>query len=864
MVFGLNRQSEFDDDGFKEAHIKPQAKEADAEQGDVKGDSIPNEEGFTYVPPDIVKAKENFNMSLPRRVRDALQPTGHRINVPGEMRSGDGEPAELYKPFSSTQAEFAEFGVGITLYFYSLKLLNGIFLVAAFVSLIAIRANTKFNCEDVRNTLVGSVYCATREDLTWQHQGVSDLFTTLFVLVGFFAAFRLLDKKKEEVDLNSLTTRDYSVVITNPDREISNPDEYRDHFAQFGDVALVTIVLNNGNFVQHVTKKKVLEQELEREKTVRSIAKAGGILYKEDADLGWFTRLYTTSVTGIEKQLEDVKRAIASDTNKDYSPWRVYITFNKEREQQECLVRTDLTTREIAHAQKNGDGVLPIDKRESFFKGTVLDVRPAQEPDDILYENSNSTYFTRTVSYMKSYGICMTFIVICYYIMKSLNQASTQVVAAFISITNAVIPMLVKYITAEYEIHLDRSSAQLSSMLKLTVARCFNSGVLIFMSVDFNDRFSEEALSQIQSILIADAVSTPFLRMLDLSGLYSRHVASKSAVTQSQLDMLFKAQSWSLAERYTDTLKTVFVGLMYAVPLPSGMFITSFAMMVSYWVDKYSLYRVWERPPSLDSSLADLSKYFFYIMLWLHVLFARLWFANWPFADVNDSVSCGMFFCETVTLSGEKQSTLNSHQVGLVTLYEVFNLVLFIMMVIFTYKLFFQRFVAQHIYRVGHVINTTNDTAFRSLSTVSGYVPLVRNEMMTKPILMCEVSELPEKYAPVFSAEDDFTDAPRDPTVFSVVNETEFPDVPTKDLTNIFSHVSFYSEEMTAAALYQKQHGGAQKPQVRAPAVASMQTIDENGVPLPVGWAMKMTGGGKKYYINHITRTTQWKSPNDE
>ena len=31
--------------------------------------------------------------------------------------------------------------------------------------------------------------------------------------------------------------------------------------------------------------------------------------------------------------------------------------------------------------------------------------------------------------------------------------------------------------------------------------------------------------------------------------------------------------------------------------------------------------------------------------------------------------------------------------------------------------------------------------------------------------------------------------------------------------------------------------------------------------PLPPGWEEKMTESGRKYYINHTTRTTQWERP---
>lgn len=44
-------------------------------------------------------------------------------------------------------------------------------------------------------------------------------------------------------------------------------------------------------------------------------------------------------------------------------------------------------------------------------------------------------------------------------------------------------------------------------------------------------------------------------------------------------------------------IKTVFVGLLYSAIVPTGLLVTSVAMLTLYWVDKYSLLRQWKRPP---------------------------------------------------------------------------------------------------------------------------------------------------------------------------------------------------------------------------------------------------------------------------
>lgn len=860
------RRSDTNDDGFMEAHIKSEP----------KLDSIPikEEEGrsesdrsFKYTKPNLAKALEHYEHQLPRRVRDALQPSGFRINVPGELRSHDGEPAELYSPWTSSQDMIAEFGIGIDLYFYSLRLFNALFLVAAFISLIAITANEKENTDDTDGRLVGSTYGATVSSLRADEQGLSDILCTLILTVGFAGISTLLERRRQYIDENTYTTSDYSIVITNPDKEVQDPDEYREHFRQFGDVVLVTIVKNNGDLLRDVTNKKVLQNRLNVEKSIKSIAESNNAEYKDEADLSWPYNLFKPTVTSLKRELEAVSAKIDADMNKDYHPWRVYVTFNKEAEAKQCLKETDLTTREMAIIEKEGMGALTAGKEKALFKGRILNVNPAHEPDEIYYKFSSSTPVTRSISYLKSYLICIAFVVICYYIIAGISSASAATTAVFISIINSIIPYLIKKVD-NMEIHLNDSDAQLSAMLKLTVTRCFNSGILIYLSVDHADRFGQEALGQIQSILIADAISTPFMRFLDLPGIYSRHVASRNVITQQQLDLLYSPQTWSLAERYTDTLKTVFVGMMYAVPLPSSLFITSFAMITAYVVDKYSLFRMWERPSSLDHRLAKMSQYFMFAMLWTHVFFSLLFFANWPFQ--KDLIADCNFICRA-EWDNEKGETvrMEGDQEGIVNTYNAFNIIYLIVLAGFTYQLFFARFVYKHLYRLPSSVqtDTENVVSFRSLNKVSAYVPLVKDRSLTKPILFADVADLPERFAPVYDLADAFSDAPKDLSVFSVVNTEEFPRASDKDLEATFSQIMYYDESTAASSadIYSKnESGGVLKKQVAAAARATRRasvTVDEEGKQLPPGWAMKKTAEGRAYYVDHVNRTTSWKRP---
>ena len=857
MPFWITRSST-SDDGFKEYHVEMESNKNITELKDELRDSL----NFKYEPPNVQVARESYEHSLPRRVRDALQPTGYRLALPGELRSKDGEPAELYKPISATSEEIAEFGIGITLYFQSLKFFCVVLIICAAIVVPAQEENEKFNCDDVQNSLVGSVYCATADDLKVGVQGACDIAVTcLFGVAVFFSKF-YFERLANSQDENALTTHDYSVVITNPPVEISDPDEYCKHFSQFGDVVLVSIIKNNGDLLELIRKKKFCEQSLNKQRAVKTIKEAHGEQYFNRSDLKWWETVivHKETVASLELELESLNAQIEAAMNKDYHPWRVYITFNHEFQMRRALAETDISTYEIAKMNRSGLPP-PSGKEKAVFKENVLNVNNAHEPDEILYENSNATYFERVLSLIKSYVICGAFIVIVYFIQLGFNESkgAKNVVAAFISLTNGAIPILVKVVTEKYEIHLNKSEAQLSAMLKLTVVRCFNSGILIYLSVPYGDRFGQDALSQIQGILIADAISTPILRLLDIPGLINRYYSAPKAVTQEEMNILWSAQDWSLAERYTDTLKTIFVGLMYAVLLPSGLYITAIAMFTTFWVDKYSLCRIWKRPPSLDRSLSALSRFFMMCALWMHVFFARIFFSNWPYhSEEPEGINCGFFFCT------KRGGTSDGRR--LTTIYNAFNMVLFIAVLYWFYKLTAEKWWNSYFYDSGlspeNAVSIAEEvssaTEFRRLANMSAYVPMVSHPKMNDPILMADVTELPPEHAPVHNKESVFTDAPSDPSVFSVVNTDEFPTKNDNDLRVLFSTVRYYENSIGVENVYDTNtNSGA----ITRKVISAARVYEDEQGALPNGWALKHTPEGKPYYVNHINRTTQWERP---
>lgn len=102
---------------------------------------------------------------------------------------------------------------------------------------------------------------------------------------------------------------------------------------------------------------------------------------------------------------------------------------------------------------------------------------------------------------------------------------------------NAMLPGTLKYLTQtsvwiiyffltfrRVEVHIDVRHIQQSMLLKLVAARCINSALLIYLATKYDETFGIDSLQQMQNILIADAITTPLFRLLNLYDFFMRYV----------------------------------------------------------------------------------------------------------------------------------------------------------------------------------------------------------------------------------------------------------------------------------------------------------------------------------------------------
>ena len=78
-----------------------------------------------------------------------------------------------------------------------------------------------------------------------------------------------------------------------------------------------------------------------------------------------------------------------------------------------------------------------------------------------------------------------------------------------------------------------------------------NTAVLIYAVTPFEKMLSSETIGQVQAILIADAVTAPSLKLLNIYQHVSQRFMAPKALTQEKMNTYFRGGYWDLAERYT-------------------------------------------------------------------------------------------------------------------------------------------------------------------------------------------------------------------------------------------------------------------------------------------------------------------------
>jgi len=139
-----------------------------------------------------------------------------------------------------------------------------------------------------------------------------------------------------------------------------------------------------------------------------------------------------------------------------------------------------------------------------------------------------------------------------------------------------------------------------------------------------------------------------------------------------------------------------------------------------------------------DEEMAQSSRKMIMVCVWVHLIMARVFFANWPYKNNDEEASCSLFECSpahnTTTGSGEPGAWTDDQE-GVVEVYEVTGiLIFFIGLIVIFFKKIKKgcfRLFCKSVDEVGEA----STVPFRNLTGVSAYVPNIRRTTLINPMV---------------------------------------------------------------------------------------------------------------------------------
>eukprot|EP00761_Pharyngomonas_kirbyi_P003720 gb/GECH01003724.1/.p1 GENE.gb/GECH01003724.1/~~gb/GECH01003724.1/.p1 ORF type:complete len:762 (+),score=155.11 gb/GECH01003724.1/:1-2286(+) len=513
--------------------------------------------------------------------------------------------------------------------------------------------------------------------------GISRIAMTLYVMIFFRLGERYLRRKLHKIERREVTAADYSVYLRNAPIW-TKPDTLMDDYAQqFGPVRAVSVALNTGYIAELKRKKKETE--------IRAESLHARILINEEKDFGfwgkvqhkwrrWRLRKLGEKVLRLQEKIERysgeqfVYRCVGS----------AFITFHREITKYKCL-----------HA---ANPPLFSCRSSPVYRGFKVDVEEAPEPEDIQWEHLEYSSASRRFRRLFSTFLCTVVFLVSFltlYVLEIAKYETTEdnrqisvslpyqsrfnvpeipvslnlgISAAFALVAFILNRILYKtlILLAGFEKHKFYSIEAYSQMLKLTISDIVTTmgiTLLIYATNPYSDnRNYDQGFSEtIATLRVVDydfytilglvqlwwalynvvfqAIKKPWYAML-------ANRAKKHAITQRELNEALKPPPYNLPDRYSTQIKIISLGILFATMWPVSLLLMGVTLIATYWVEKYNLLRVYERPPTSHfqmylGAIKILSGVYFVFLLldfWFNNSNEPIWIALWVFNVVMYSV----------------------------------------------------------------------------------------------------------------------------------------------------------------------------------------------------------------------------------
>ncbi|KAL3827557.1 hypothetical protein ACHAXA_002054 [Cyclostephanos tholiformis] len=618
-------------------------------------------------------------------------------------------PTKLYSPFFTPLSQLGDFGIGIGLYFSYLRAVAFIALIAGCINLpnILYYASDEYSkCQPgVQFLLKGSAICTEQvwvpcprcsvDEFAFSRSRIAgtttvtsdgELQTLVFALknacdgatvqvgiinmasLGFIllamVALSLYQRRKQiAFDEQEQTAQDYSIEISNPPADATEPEEWKEFFeSRFaGHLTCCTVTIDNDLLIKTLAERREVLFEIEDRLKDSSILDT--LTLSELAVKVEHSRLcpmlksrLSSGMPELVGRLSLLNTQIQGLAQQEYRATRVFCTFETEGAQRQVLSK--MTVGYLAALRNN---TYKINSNLLFRGEHVLHVREPEEPSCIRWTDLDDNWITwlskLSVSTLISLACIASVAVIVYF----LRLKSALYAALAISISNAFFPLIAKVATS-FESHTSMTGMQTSLLIKITAFRWVVTAVIITIITPFTSTITngpEHLIQSIYTIFLADLVTSNVLQLADIPSNFNRHFLAPRARSQERMNLLMSGTDYSIAERYTNLSKTLFLTFYYCAIYPSAFFLCALTLFVNFFVDKFCLLRMWKPSPMLGASIASFSRiYLMSTAIGIMAVVSSYFYSGFPFDNLcAENVSHSAYYGTWKITDGEGQDS---------------------------------------------------------------------------------------------------------------------------------------------------------------------------------------------------------------
>eukprot|EP00546_Thalassionema_frauenfeldii_P014586 CAMPEP_0178929534 /NCGR_PEP_ID=MMETSP0786-20121207/20660_1 /TAXON_ID=186022 /ORGANISM="Thalassionema frauenfeldii, Strain CCMP 1798" /LENGTH=762 /DNA_ID=CAMNT_0020605815 /DNA_START=863 /DNA_END=3151 /DNA_ORIENTATION=- len=486
--------------------------------------------------------------------------------------------------------------------------------------------------------------------------GLVNYFTLLVLIVGMALINHHLKQQEIKMDEDEQTAQDYSIVISNPPSDATDPDEWKRFFdTNFGSgvhVTCCTVGNDNHHLVRALVRRREILLKLKwalppgASLDVSALDVVAMALGPERSMVDELKALVFPDVVELINQLRKVNDSIHKLSTVDFPVTRVYVTFETEAAQRKVLDLLSVGGKAI----KRKDVMKVEDERHLFRSKVVLNIKEADEPSTVRWHDLSDKFWDKFFKMLMTTYACACSMALVAFIIKLCRNKSATFAAYAIAFFNTVFP---EFANVSYESHASEGRRETSLYVKIAAFRWFNTAIIVYWITPFTSTLSsgsDNILDGVFEIFLAEIIYCNLFKLLDPMGIVNRHYLAPRALSQEEMNSYMRGEEWHLAERYTSMTKLVFFTFWYCSIYPGGFFLCALALFLNYFSDRFNLMRTWMQAPKLGPHISSFSRRYFFIMAISAMALASSYsWAGFPYDNL----------CEKDTVEGHDDDNLD-------------------------------------------------------------------------------------------------------------------------------------------------------------------------------------------------------------